>query len=95
MFSHVGSFVWKIWAKICLEAPLCAIWYLQLFDLAMGEPRIPHFYDVGLSGRVHEPQNQLSLSVETPGYFKMPRKPQNSFEQYDVGNCQHFGNPCF
>ena len=38
---------------------------LQLFDLLMGESKTPHFYDFGTFGRVHEPQNQLCLSLET------------------------------
>ena len=36
----------------------------------MGEPQTPHFYDLGTFERVPEPQNQLFLSLETPGYLK-------------------------
>ena len=39
----------------------------------MGEARNPHFHDFGISGRVHEPQNQYSLSLETPGSFQESR----------------------
>ena len=33
----------------------------------MGEPKTPHFYDLGISERVPEPQNHYYLSLETPG----------------------------
>ena len=42
----------------------------------MGEPETPHFYDLGILGRVPEPQNHLSLFLETQGYFK--RKQENT-----------------
>ena len=44
----------------------------------MGEPQTPHFYDFGISGRVPEPQNQLFLSLETPGH---PTKTSKSLEK--------------
>ena len=41
----------------------------------MGEPTNPNFYDFGIFGRVQTPsQNQLFLSLETPGYLKKSRK---------------------
>ena len=43
---------------------------LITFDLLMGETETPHFYDIGIWGRVPEPQKQLCLSLETPGYHK-------------------------
>ena len=43
----------------------------------MGETETPHFYDLGISGRVPEPHNQLFLSLETPGYLKQIKKKQH------------------
>ena len=40
----------------------------------MGEAHTPHFYDVGICEPVVKPQNQLCLSLETPGYIKKSRK---------------------
>ena len=40
----------------------------------MGETETPHFYDFVIFGRVPEPQNQLCLSLETPGYPKNREK---------------------
>ena len=34
----------------------------------MGELPNRHFYDFGFSGRVPDPQNQICLSFEPPGY---------------------------
>ena len=36
----------------------------------MGESKNPHFYDFGTFGRVPETQNQLCLSLATPGPLK-------------------------
>ena len=36
----------------------------------MRETETPHVHDFGISGRVAEPRNHLSLSLETPGYLK-------------------------
>ena len=35
----------------------------------MGEAQTPHFYDFGIFEPVTKPQNQLVLSLETPGYL--------------------------
>ena len=40
----------------------------------MGEPQNLHFYDLGIFGRVPEPQHHLFLSLETPGYLKQIQK---------------------
>ena len=40
----------------------------------MGEAHTPHFYDVGICEPIVKPQNQLRLSLETPGYIKKSRK---------------------
>ncbi len=60
----------------------------------MGEPKNPHFYDAGISGRVPEPQNQLLLSLETPGYLnKIKKYLCNSFKTYDVYESHNSGDP--
>ena len=46
----------------------------------MGEPKNHRFYDFGIFGRVPEPQNQLCLSLETPGYLKSFKKNPTHFE---------------
>ena len=43
----------------------------------MGETENPHFYDFEIFGRVSEPQNQLFLSLETPGYLNWSKKTPN------------------
>ena len=35
----------------------------------MGEAQTPHFYDFGVSEPVTKPQNQLFVSLETPGHL--------------------------
>ena len=45
----------------------------------MGETKTPRFYDFGFFEPVTNPQNQLFLSLETPGHQKKTRKPQNNF----------------
>ena len=60
----------------------------------MKEPKKPHFFDFGISGRVPEPRNQLFLSLETPGYLKT-KKNSNLFETYYSYNFQNIANPTF
>ena len=36
----------------------------------MREPNTPHLYEFGICGRVPGSQNQLVLSLETPGHLK-------------------------
>ena len=44
----------------------------------MGETKTPHFYDFGIFEPVTEPQNQLFLSLETPGHLqKIKTQSQN------------------
>ena len=40
----------------------------------MGEPENPYFYDFWIFGRVPGSQNQLCLSLETPGYLSKPNE---------------------
>ena len=47
----------------------------------MGELETPSFHDFGISGRVHDSQNQYYLSLETPGYIKQFKKMQKSFQK--------------
>ena len=64
----------------------------------MGEPRNSDFYDFWISGRVPEPQNQLFLSLETPGYLKKTQENLwDLFKKYYFYTYQHielhvFGN---
>ena len=41
---------------------------IVLFDLLLGEPQTPYFYDLRIWGRVPGSQNQIFLSLETPEY---------------------------
>ena len=52
----------------------------------MGEPPTPHFYDFGTFGRVPEPQNQLFVSLESPGYLKNQENPWNILKNMIVVN---------
>ena len=36
----------------------------------MGDTENPHFYDFGFLGTCPDPQNQLCLSLETPGHLQ-------------------------
>ncbi len=40
----------------------------------MREPANLHCYDVGIFGRIPEPQNQYYLSLETPRHLKQLKK---------------------
>ena len=42
----------------------------------MREAQTPHFYDFEIFEPVAKPQNQLSLSLETPGHLKSLKIPQ-------------------
>ena len=66
----------------------------------MGEPKNSHSYDFGISGRDPEPQNQLCLSLETPGYLKQVQEnPWNilnnivliSLKCCEIQNVDNFG----
>ena len=51
----------------------------------MREADTLHVYDLGISGRVHDSQNQLHSDFETPGYLQKSRK-INLFEPIVFGN---------
>ena len=61
----------------------------------MGEPETPHFYDVGIFGRVPEPQNQLSLSFETPGYQIQIRRLTGTFVKHIFADFKSLETPDF
>ncbi len=62
----------------------------------MGEPNNPHFYDFWIFGHVPKPQNQLFLSLETPGYLNKTKKNHwNIFQTYYLYKSQNFENPQF
>ena len=50
-------------------------------DLLVGEPKNPHFCDFGIFEPVTKPQNQLFLSLETPGYLKQINKIPGTFSK--------------
>ena len=74
---------------------LWSILNLQLFDLLMGEPSNPHFYDFWIFGRIPEPQNQYYLSLETPRYLKKSQEMSSSCWKYHVCKYRNNGYPKF
>ena len=48
----------------------------------MGESQNPHFHDFGSFGRVPGSQNQVLLSLVTPGYLKEFKKSANHVWKY-------------
>ena len=60
-----------------------------------GDPQTPHFYDFWIFEPVTKPQNQLYLSLETPGDLKKNKKIQNLFKNYDVIKSRSFETPTF
>ena len=58
----------------------------------MGEPQNHHFYDFGIFERVPAPQNQLSLSLETPGHLKQIKKNPWGIQTYYFRKFCFFGN---
>ena len=50
----------------------------------MGGPRTPHFYDFGTFERAPSSQNQLSLSLETPGHQKETKETPKTFQKHIV-----------
>ena len=62
----------------------------------MGETKTPHFYDFGIFEPVTKPQNQLFLSLETPGHLKQFRQiPKHVTNKYMLANLKHFKVPYF
>ena len=60
---------------------------LITFRFAYGRvhaPSFPHFYDFGIFGRALEPQNQLFLSLETPGHLKRPRAIHGTLLKFNI-----------
>ena len=61
----------------------------------MGEPKNPTFYDFGISGRVPGSQNQLFLSLETPGYLNKIKKNPIRFLEILIYKSQSSDNSNF
>ena len=59
----LGHLDGKFMERIGLKAP-------GNYSASVWSYRNSTFYDFGISGRVPEPQNQLFVSSETPGYLK-------------------------
>ena len=57
----------------------------------MGETQNPHFYDFGIFGAVHEPQNQYYLSLETPGYLTKSKNIPSYLWKFDICEFCVFG----
>ena len=57
----------------------------------MGEPKTTYFYDFGIFEPVTKPQNQLSLSLETPGHLTKKQEKSKTFPQSEVGGCVQTG----
>ena len=72
-----GTFLWKMCLNNRLQSSgelFCFDVDSDFFDLLMGETKTPPFYDFWIWGRVPEPQNQLFLSLETPGHLQKIKK---------------------
>ena len=62
----------------------------------MGETKTPHFYDFGIFEPVTNPQNQLFLSLETPGDLKeIKGNPWDVFLKYEFYESWNFENSLF
>ena len=66
----------------------------------MGEAQTPRFYDLGIFEPVTKPQNQLFLSLETPGHLNKIKKITGTFEKtiifinlkmVEIQNSDNFG----
>ena len=55
-------------------------YYYYHYQLSDGMHTSAHFHDLGMSGPVHEPQNQYYLSLDTAGHSKNSKKNQNHFK---------------
>ena len=62
-------------------------------NLLMGETKTPHFYDFGIFETVAKPQNQLFVSLETPGHLKQIKKKPKHFLNIIFVWTSKFWNP--
>ena len=60
----------------------------------MGEAQTPHFYDFGIFEPVTKPQNQLCLSLETPGHLNKIKKDPH-FQKHIFLQISEFRNSVF
>ena len=61
----------------------------------MGETGNHHFHDFGISGQVHDSQNQY-IFFETPRYSKQSKKkPESCFQEILFLKIEKFANPQF
>ena len=73
----VGHLYGKFMEIIGLESPWnysASIWNNKIQIFIIGEPKSPHFHDLGICGPVTKPQSQLCLTLETPGLLKKIKK---------------------
>ena len=54
----------------------------------MGKQKTPHVHDFGIFCRVHDSENQLLLSLETPGYLNQSKKKQIILKHIILGNLE-------
>ena len=59
-----------------------SIWINNLSILLLGNLNNPHFYDFGIFEPKPKPQNQLFLSLETPGHLNKIKKIPKLFQRY-------------
>ena len=60
----------------------------------MGESQTPHFYDLMIFGCVQTLQNQLFLSLETPGHLTKNQEIPGTFSKHMfVYKSHNFRNP--
>ena len=73
MFDAFGNFraIFRIDIIRRIAGKLCtASFWTSNFSISVLEnTQTPHFHDFGISGRVHDSQNELFSSSETPGTF--------------------------
>ena len=52
---------------------------VKLFEFRYWKPQTHHFHAFGITGRVHDSQNQSHSFLQTPGYSKEIEKKTNRF----------------
>ena len=83
--------------KNSLKAPYnysASFWNINFAISLWEKPKTLHFHDLGISGQVHDTQNQYYLSLESPGYLKKGGKANiisgNSFYTYQILGNRNF-----
>ena len=75
----LGHFNSKYYEKMWPQSYSASLW-TNIFSISLWEgPKTKHVHDLGIVGRVHDSQNQLILSLETPNISKSFKKIPNAF----------------